>query len=192
MTGWQLNEKFDVILCDAPWRHANRPANTTRARYPLMSLEEICALPVQELCASDCVLFLWACAPLLPEALKVMQAYGFTFKTSAIWDKVHKCGIGYWFRNSHELLLVGTRGKPKPPAPALRVSSIFREQKTEHSRKPICVKRAIRRMFPDARIIELFAREPFEDFTIWGNESDGIGENPLFDHRKETQKKETK
>lgn len=181
MTDWQLNEKFDVIVADPPWSYKHPLCQGgTEKQYVTMTLDDICALPIHELCASDCVLFLWACAPLLPEALRVMQAWGFAFKTSAVWDKVHKCGIGYWFRNSHELILVGVRGNPKPPAPARRFSSIFREQKTEHSRKPLCVKRAIRAMFPKARIIELFAREKFEDWTIWGNESDGIGEAPLF------------
>jgi len=173
-------KKYDIIMADPPWTHSNRPCNSTAAdtHYLLMSLEEIKNLPIISQIRSDnCLLFLWGTAPLLPEALEVISSWGFSYLTCAVWDKMHKCGIGYWFRNSHELLLVGRRGKMRPPSTGLRVSSIFKEKKGKHSRKPTIVRNWIDRAFPDCSKIELFAREvglfrgkKFPNWDSWGNE----------------------
>jgi N6-adenosine-specific RNA methylase IME4 len=134
-----------------------------------MSLDDIAAIDIDQWAAKKCVLFLWACAPLLLEALYVMQIWRFEYKTCAVWDKVHRIGVGYWLRNAHEILLIGTRGKLSPPK--RKFSSVFVERKTKHSRKPDCVRRAIEQMFPDAKRIELFARERHKGWDVWGNEA---------------------
>jgi len=104
---------YGVIYADPPWRYLDAtPNRAIENHYPTMSDEEICALEIPA--DKNCVLYLWAVAPKLPEALAVMEAWGFSFKTSAVWDKV-KLGMGYWFRGQHELLLVGVRGRVSPP-----------------------------------------------------------------------------
>jgi N6-adenosine-specific RNA methylase IME4 len=125
--------------------------------YDTMTIEEIEAYPIASFAAPDCVLFLWATMPLLDKAIGVLRALGFAYKSGACWDKTI-VGTGYWFRNQHELLLLGTRGAPKPPLPAHRASSLIRERRTAHSCKPIAAYELIERAFPDRRKLELFAR----------------------------------
>lgn len=136
-----------------------------------MTLEEIQALPVVELASADCVLYLWATAPKLREALVVMDAWGFAYVTNAVWDK-QKIGMGYYFRGQHELLLVGKRGSPKVPEPKVRVSSVIRSPRGEHSQKPSVVYEILEAMYPDARKLELFARSRRDGWHAWGNEVD--------------------
>lgn len=110
-----MTAAYGVIYADPPWRYDDAtPNRAVENHYPTMSNEEICALPVPA--ADDCVLYLWATAPKLREALEVMEAWGFNYRTHAIWDKV-KIGMGYWFRGQHELLLIGTRGDVRTPPP---------------------------------------------------------------------------
>jgi len=120
-----------------------------------MLLEEIKVLDIPS--AENSVLFLWATAPKLKEALEVMEAWGFSYRTCAVWDK-EKIGMGYWFRGQHELLLVGVKGNFSPPAEENRFPSVIREPRTEHSRKPEIVYNMLETMFPCARFLELFAR----------------------------------
>ena len=172
------NKKYQIIYADPPWRY-NFPNNKyykVENHYPSMSINEICSLKIPS--DNNCVTFLWATAPKLLEALKVMKAWGFNYKTQAVWDKVNE-GLGYWFRGQHEILLVGTKGKFSPPKVSDRKSSIFVEKKHGHSIKPYCVRNWINKAFPDLSKIELFARPPkdrlFEDesykgWDLWGNE----------------------
>ena len=138
-----------------------------------MSISDLCALrpPV----ADDSVLFLWAITQSLPDALRVLEAWGFKYKSSAVWDK----GIpatGYWWRGQHELLLVGVRGEAKPPPPELRKPSVLRHPRGPHSAKPDVVREWIGAWYPAARKLEMFAR-PWTDlwpkhdgWETWGNE----------------------
>ena len=163
-------ERFDVIYADPPWQYANSPYRGDPGNhYPTMPLDDICALDVPA--ADDAVLYLWATAPLLPEALCVMDSWGFAYKTGAVWDK-DKVGVGYWFRGQHEHLLVGVRGKVAPPPQRLRVPSVYREARGAHSRKPDRVRDLIAAWFPEARRLEMFARRPAPGWTAWGNEVD--------------------
>jgi len=99
-----------------------------------------------------------------------MEAWGFQYKTSAIWDKI-KMGMGYWFRSQHELLLVGVKGKFSPPEPQNRPRSIHCEERTQHSRKPDRYYQVIESMFPHAKYLELFARHRYnEKWAIYGNQ----------------------
>lgn len=166
---------YDVIYADPPWRYAGTASNSRRVenQYPTMSVDEICALDVPS--AENSVLYLWATAPLLVEALQVMDAWGFKYKTSAVWDK-EKIGMGYWFRVQHELLLVGVKGQVSPPEQSQRVSSVFREPRGLHSKKPDGVRALISQWFPKAKRLEMFGRPSnyslfdCDEWDIFGNE----------------------
>ena len=134
-----------------------------------MSQKEICDLPVSNLAGDDSILYLWATAPKLPEALEVMKAWGFKYVTQAVWDK-KKMGTGYWFRGQHEIILVGRRGKFSPPPPTKRKSSVFEFPRGAHSEKPAEIRDLIQYWFPEASLIELFAREKNPGWDVWGNE----------------------
>ena len=120
--------------------------------------------------APDCVLFLWATAPMLPEALTVMDAWGFAYKSHCVWVK-DRIGTGYWFRNKHELLLVGTRGKVPAPAQGEQYTSIIDATLGKHSEKPACFAEMIEEMFPNVPAVELFARGQRLGWEVWGNEA---------------------
>lgn len=161
--------EFDIILADCPWRYdfSLDNADKVEQHYPTMDLEDIkkLKLPVN----NHAVLFLWATAPKLLEALEVMKAWEFTYKTNMIWDK-EWIGMGFWFRGQHELLLVGVKGDFSPPESDNRVSSVYREKRTEHSKKPEYFYELIENMFPQGKYLELFARKKREKWTSYGNE----------------------
>lgn len=183
---------FDLILADPPWRYdfASKKNQRIENHYPTMALTDICALDVHSICNPQAILFLWATAPKLREGLKVMEAWGFEYKTFDVWLKVptdkHRDqlilddalrpagsqtkGLGYYWRNRHEPLLVGTRGGFSPPHPSRRLRSGFSAEVREHSRKPEIARQRIEAMYPDAKRVELFARERHEGWAHWGNE----------------------
>lgn len=166
---------FNLVYADPPWRYSFSRSRSRRVenQYATMSVDEICALGKAEPLArveKSAVLFLWATAPKLLESLRVLEQWGFVYKTHAVWDK-QRIGMGYWFRGCHELLLVGTRGKPALPPAALRLSSIFVERRRDHSRKPEAVRAWIDRAFPAARKLEMFAREAAPGWSAWGREA---------------------
>lgn len=164
-----MSAKYGIIYADPPWRYSFSRSDSRQIenQYPTMSAEEICALSVPA--AEDCVLFLWATAPKLVDALRVMAAWGFEYKTHLVWDK-QILGMGYWFRGQHELLLVGVKGHVSPPAPSDRISSVFGCRRGKHSHKPDRIREWVVRAFPDAARVELFAREKADGFDAWGNE----------------------
>lgn len=148
---------YQVIYADPPWSYSFSKSDSRKIenQYPTMTTEEICNLHVPT--ADSAVLYLWATAPKLADALQVMAAWGFSYKTHAIWDK-QKIGMGYWFRGQHELLLVGTKGDFSPPAKSEIVSSVIREPRGLHSRKPEAIREWIARWFPNAKRLEMFSR----------------------------------
>jgi N6-adenosine-specific RNA methylase IME4 len=161
---------FEIILADPPWRYQSvttTPDRVIEQHYPTCTVEEICAHCPDT--ATDAVLFLWATAPLLLEALKVMEGWGFSYKTNAIWDK-EQIGMGYWFRIQHEHLLVGIKGKVSVPPEEVRISSVFRERRTRHSRKPLAVYEWLELAFPDKAKLEMYCRTPRHGWSCWGNE----------------------
>ncbi len=171
-TALDLAKKYPVIYCDPPWRY-DYAATESRAienQYPTMALDEICALPVSEIAHSDCVLFMWTTSPKLEESMQVIAAWGFTYKTCAVWDK-QKIGMGYYFRQRHELLLVATKGAPPAPLPSARPDSVFSFPRGEHSSKPQEVAQLIEAMYPDFEKIEMFCRAPRHGWAVWGNQS---------------------
>lgn len=162
-------KKYQIIYADPPWRYnfSKKTVDSIEAHYPTMSLEEIKNLNIPA--EDNSVLYLWATAPKILEALGVMESWGFTYKTQAIWDK-GGLGLGYWFRGQHEILLVGTKGKFSPPFNKLRVGSVFRIDKGKHSKKPNKIRELIDLWYPECSKLELFAREKVEGWSVWGNE----------------------
>ena len=166
---------FGVLYADPPWDYPESGGGNrvVSAHYPTMTAEDICALRVPA--ADNAVLYLWATAPKLREALAVISAWGFEYKTHAVWDK-ELIGMGYWFRGQHDLLMLGIRGKVTAPPPELRIGSVIRARRSKHSAKPDTVRDLIGRWFPNERKLELFAR-PWTDlwpkhdgWETWGNE----------------------
>jgi N6-adenosine-specific RNA methylase IME4 len=169
---------FGAILADPPWSWSSwSKTNQNRAAfnyYAVMSLDGIKGLPVADLAADNCVLFLWAINSMLPQAIAVMGAWGFEYKTVAFtWakrtptDAAWHLGLGYWTRQNSEHCLLGVRGKPKRMGRDVRELVIA--PRREHSRKPDEVAAGIERLVPGP-YLELFARETHPGWTSWGNE----------------------
>lgn len=164
---------YPVLYADPPWRFKPYSDETGMDRaadnhYPTMTIDKLLEMKVPA--AKDAVLFLWATVPMLPEALTLMQRWGFAYKSHFIWRK-NKAGTGYWNRNQHELLLVGTRGNIPAPAPGDQYSSVIEAPREGHSRKPAAFAEMIDEMFPSSEGLELFARGPRLGWDTWGNEA---------------------
>ncbi len=175
--------RFRTILADPPWQFQNRtgkmaPEHKRLSRYPTMSLREICDLPVEAIVTETAHLYLWVPNALLPDGLKVMENWGFTYKSNIIWYKIRKDGgpdrrgVGFYFRNVTEVLLFGTRGKNARTLQLGRTQeNIISAQKREHSRKPDEQYALIEGCSNGPRL-EMFARGPRLGWTVWGNQSD--------------------
>jgi N6-adenosine-specific RNA methylase IME4 len=168
-------EKFPIIYADPPWQYENPPIGATNRaienHYPTMTIDEICALPVGEIATKDAVLFLWATAPKLSECMRVIEAWGFQYRTNMVWVK-NKIGMGYHVRNQHELLLIAKRGEVPVPLPKNRPSSVVNATRGAHSEKPEVFHEIIEKMYPELPKIELFARAVRSGWTAWGNQTD--------------------
>jgi len=167
-----LEGKYRVIYADPPWRYNDkRDGNTTGAEdhYPTMSIEELCNLPVRDLAEDNAVLFLWTTSPLLEDSFKVINAWGFKYKTSFVWDKVRH-NMGHYNSVRHEFLLVATRGSCTPDNPKLFDSVVTIERSDKHSEKPERFREIIDTLYTHGRKIELFARKPAEGWEVWGNQ----------------------
>lgn len=164
---------FSVVYADCPWRYDNSGLyGSAETIYPTLSVDDLCEYLAQiNLRVQDnAVLFFWATNPLLPEALRVIQAWHFTYKTNLAWDKeAPTTGLGFFLKGQHELLLIATRGSFHP---AYMPPSLLRQRKTDHSRKP-AIHSLIESMYPQQRYIELFARssEARQDWAFFGGES---------------------
>lgn len=174
-------QRFGVIYADPEWKFEVYSEETGMDRaadnhYPTSETDKICARPVQDIAADDCVLFLWATVPMLPDALRVMTAWGFEYKSHAAWIK-DRSGTGYWFRNNHELLLVGTKGNVPAPAMGTQYPSAFSAKLEEHSVKPDCVYTMIESYFPNLPKIELNARRRRDGWEPWGLEAPEASES---------------
>ena len=175
--------RYAVIYADPPWHFEvyDDDFGVERAavnHYPTMPLQDICALPVSDLTTPDAALFLWTPGPHLPEALRVIERWGFAYKANIAWVK-DKIGLGYLVRSKHELLIVATRGNIPAPLPAARPPSVIHAPRREHSRKPDEAYALIERMYPELPKIELFARHAQPGWDAWGNEvSPPDGEMP--------------
>src|SRR3990167_7755390 len=178
LAGIQLalpEKKYGVIYADPEWRFEVYSRDTGMDRsadnhYPTSCTDEICARPVDKIAAKDCVLFLWATVPMLPDAIDVMCAWGFEYKSHIVWLK-DRTGTGYWFRNEHELLLVGTKGNIPAPAPGTQWRSVESAAVGKHSEKPDVFYSLIEKYFPNLPKIELNARRARKGWDAWGLEA---------------------
>lgn len=170
--------KHRVIYADPPWWYATpqhsktEQATVLKSHYPSMKIDEICALPVKQMAADNAVLFLWTTSPLLFEAGKVIDAWGFTYKASIIWDKV-KHNVGHYVSVRHEFLLICTRGSCPKDSDKLADSVVVMER-TEHSAKPDIFRNMIDEMYVPVKgdRVELFARADLpKHWKAWGNQN---------------------
>lgn len=176
--------KYRAIYADPPWPFetfsgAKVPTTDAAQPYATMTMADIAALPVRELAARDCALFLWVTWPTLPAALKVIEAWGFKYKTCGFaWfkgnslplfpdDYAFRIGLGYWTRSNSEVCLIATRGKPKRRS--ANVGQVVAEPVREHSRKPDCIRERIEALV-EGPYVELFARQRRKGWDAWGNE----------------------
>ncbi len=181
LTGINGN-RYRTILADPPWQFANRtgkmaPEHKRLKRYATLSFREIEEIPVQLIAAPTSHLYLWVPNALLQEGLSVMKAWGFQYKTNIIWHKIRKDGgpdgrgVGFYFRNTTEMVLFGVRGHLRTLAPGRRQVNIIKAMKREHSRKPDELYEIIERCSPGP-YLEIFARGKREGWDQWGNEVD--------------------
>jgi N6-adenosine-specific RNA methylase IME4/ParB-like chromosome segregation protein Spo0J len=169
-----LCRRFPVILADPPWHfEAFSEGGQQKApamQYPTMPVDDLCKLPVAEIAARDAVLFMWAVPATFPDALAVVAAWGFTFKTFAVRVK-RNMACGLWLRGQHDPLIIATRGN-MPPPPELHSSVFFDDgPRLPHSGKPDAVRDWIASAYPDAGRIELFARSAAPGWYAWGNQA---------------------
>ena len=176
-------QHFATVLADPPWQFINRtgkvaPEHRRLSRYGTMDLPAICALPVAQVAAPTSHLYLWVPNALLPEGLEVLRAWGFEYKSNIVWHKVRKDGgpdgrgVGFYFRNTTELILFGVRGKnARTLAPGRRQVNFLATRKREHSRKPDEIFPLIESCSPGPRL-ELFARGVRQGWSSWGNQAD--------------------
>jgi len=184
---------YRVILADPPWAFATFSekglGKSPQGHYTCMSLAEIQALPVYTLAADDCACVMWATAPMLPQAIATMAAWGFTYKSAGAWAKRSSTGekwafgTGYCYRSAAEFWLLGTRGHPR--AKVRNVRNLIVAPVREHSRKPPEMRAAIEALW-DGPYIELFARERAPRWDVWGNQTEKFtsappGEPPASD-----------
>lgn len=166
---------YRVIYADPPWKYGSanlvsRDLGMAEDKYPTMALSELKALPVRDMAMPDSVLFLWATSPLLPDALELMDAWGFTHKSSIVWDKGRPF-LGSYVHISHELLLIGTRGSCVADNP-VTTGSVVRIPRAGHSEKPDAFRDMIDSMYTFGNRIELFRRgEAPDGWDVWGNEA---------------------
>lgn len=175
--------KFATIMADPPWRFTNRtgkiaPEHRRLARYPTLTLDEICALPVAEHLEDTAHCYLWVPNALLPDGLKVLEAWGFNYKSNIVWHKIRKDGgsdgrgVGFYFRNVTELLLFGVRGKNARTLDRGRTQvNLLATRKREHSRKPDEQYEIIEGC-SWGPYLELFGRGTRRGWTVWGNQAD--------------------
>lgn len=182
-------KKYNIIYADPAWsfqlyklNKKNSDCRAAEKHYDCMSIDDICNLPIKDICAKDCVLFLWVRNPMLKEGIKVLESWGFTFKTVAFtWVKKNKksdslfWGLGYWTRQNTEMCLLGTIGKPKRFSKA--VHSVLQSKIEQHSKKPNETRDRIVKLCGDLPRIELFARQKTYGWDSAGFEVDGLDIN---------------
>lgn len=180
---YNTNKKYNVIYADPPWGYRNSPSKkgTTRCfaknHYDLMTTKDICEMPINNLTEDNGVLFMWATLPMIQDALNVIEAWGFNYRTCAfVWVKKNKkatdtnfWGCGYYTRSNAEICLLATKGKILERK-THSIHQIIESSIECHSKKPDIVREKIVELFGDLPRIELFARETKEGWDCFGNE----------------------
>ncbi len=180
-----LDKKYNIIYADPPWSfktYSDKGKDRSPDNhYGVMNLKDICNLPIDNISADNSVLLMWVIDPLLDKAFKVIEAWGFKFKTVAFtWAKTNKTkpgfftGLGYWTRGNPEMCLLATKGKPKRVSKS--VPQLVIEQRREHSRKPDIIRKHIVDLCGDLPRCELFARQVSKGWDSWGNQINRFNE----------------
>jgi N6-adenosine-specific RNA methylase IME4 len=179
-------KKYQIIYADPPWNFGNRMYSSnhldhhrdiTRA-YPVLKTEEICRLPIKNIANDNSVCFMWSADAFIPDAIEIMESWGFKYKTVAfIWQKKEEsgkqtCYMGQWTMKNCELVLLGTKGKMTQYLKSRKVRQLQEavRERTIHSRKPQIIRDRIVEMFGDLSRIELFSRQKVDGWDCWGNE----------------------
>ena len=173
---FKTNKKYQIIYADPPWKYKDKGCNgNCESHYNTMNIEEISNLPIKNISNKDSILFLWVTYPMLQEGLKLMDSWGFKYKTIAFqWIKLNKSGIGYffglgrWTRGNSECCLIGTKGRIKRVSN--KVGQLIVTPIEYHSKKPDIVREKIIELVGDLDRIELFARKESEGWDSWGDE----------------------
>jgi N6-adenosine-specific RNA methylase IME4 len=182
---------YATILADPPWQFQNRtgkvaPEHKRLSRYTTLSIQEIKEIPVSLVAAEKSHLYLWVPNALLQWGLDVMQAWGFEYKTNIVWPDGR--GVGFYFRNTTELVLFGIRGKLRTLKPGRNQVNIIKSRKREHSRKPDEIFDIIEACSPGP-YLELFARGGRVGWDQWGNEAeDYLVSWPTYKYNSQTEK----
>ena len=172
------NKKYGVIYADPPWSFKTYSEKgkdrSPEQHYPVLSIADIIRLPVDRIAKDNAVLLMWVVDPLLDQAFKVIDAWGFKYKTVGFtWAKSNKTkpgfftGLGYWTRGNPEMCLLATKGKPKRLSKS--VPQLVIDQRREHSKKPDIMYKHIENLL-EGPYIELFARQKVSGWDAWGNE----------------------
>lgn len=176
-------KKFTTVLADPPWQFTNRtgkvaPEHKRLNRYGTLTLEDIQSLPVSDVCEEKAHLYLWIPNALIKEGLETMEKWGFTYKSNIVWQKIRKDGepdgrgVGFYFRNTTELILFGVKGKGfRTLQPGRTQVNVIKSRKREHSRKPDEQYQIIESCSPP-NYLELFGRGGRKNWTVWGDQSD--------------------
>lgn len=177
----QVSKKYSVIYADPPWWYSQRCNPGTafklgaRGHYDVMKTKDIMALPIADLAADNCAIFMWATFPNLPEQLEVLKAWGFRYRTVGFtWVKTNPkkgdpfFGVGYYTKSNAEVCLLAIKGRMKPVSNS--VSSVIISPRGRHSEKPAEARNRIVQLFGDLPRIELFARQKYDGWDSWGNE----------------------
>ena len=170
------NKKYQIIYADPPWSYQGKMMNSSVTdHYPVMTIDDISKLPIKSLADDNCVLFMWVTLPKLNEFIKVVNSWGFEYKTTAfVWVKKNKIadsffmGLGRWTRANPEICILATKGKITRKSNSVRQLQVFPIDK--HSKKPNEFRELITKLVGDLPRIELFARQKTPGWDVWGNE----------------------
>lgn len=170
------NKKYNIIYADPPWSYQGKMMNSSVTdHYSVIDVNDICKLSVKDITADNCILFMWVTLPKLNEFMKVIDAWGFKYKSTAfVWCKKNKIsdsfflGLGRWTRANAEICVLATKGKIKRLSKSVRQLQIFPIE--QHSKKPDQFRNLILELVGDLPRIELFARQKTPGWDVWGNE----------------------
>jgi len=171
------NKKYKIIYADPAWTYDDKALSGNRGagcKYDLMTDEALKMMPVSQLADNNCVLFMWATYPKIREALDLVKAWGFEYKTVAFtWVKktsinTNFMGMGRWTRANAEIVLLGTKGKPSRVDAG--IPQIVQTVVKEHSQKPDEVRQRIVKLCGNIPRVELFARTKVYGWDVWGND----------------------
>jgi N6-adenosine-specific RNA methylase IME4 len=171
--------KYNVVYCDPPWSYSNKNTGGNHKsgsvnKYPTLSMAELFNLKIHNVADENCVLFLWATTPLLGNAFKLLEAWGFTYKTTVTWEKTGRLGMGFWMRVNTEHLLIAIKGKVAPFRCSKR--NLIQHKPLQHSEKPEVFRTLIENLtdkINDRKMIEIFARKQINGWDSMGYDVGG-------------------